>query len=75
MRGRLRRPHQRKWRRSRTRGVLMTRSGCGRQAKVSLDFKTSVFKKEVSLASLDDYIVRGGMNLFLLLPEVFKGIK
>ncbi|KAL5200468.1 hypothetical protein ABZP36_021671 [Zizania latifolia] len=34
----------------------------------SLDFETSVFKKE-------KYIVRGGRNLFPLLLEVFKGIK
>ncbi|KAL5232567.1 hypothetical protein ABZP36_031343 [Zizania latifolia] len=34
----------------------------------SLDFETSVFKKE-------KYIVRGGRNLFPLLPEAFKGIK
>ncbi|KQK08988.1 ketol-acid reductoisomerase, chloroplastic [Brachypodium distachyon] len=42
----------------------------------SLDFETSVFKKEkVSLAGHDEYIVRGGRNLFPLLPEAFKGIK
>ncbi|KAK3161436.1 hypothetical protein QOZ80_1BG0077060 [Eleusine coracana subsp. coracana] len=42
----------------------------------SLDFETSVFKKEkVSLAGHDEYIVRGGRDLFPLLPEAFKGIK
>ncbi|XP_006644446.1 ketol-acid reductoisomerase, chloroplastic-like [Oryza brachyantha] len=45
-------------------------------AMPSLDFETSVFKKEkVSLAGHDEYIVRGGRNLFPLLPEAFKGIK
>uniref|UniRef100_A0ACD5W1L5 Uncharacterized protein n=1 Tax=Avena sativa TaxID=4498 RepID=A0ACD5W1L5_AVESA len=42
----------------------------------SLDFDTSVFKKEkVSLAGHEEFIVRGGRNLFPLLPEAFKGIK
>lgn len=42
----------------------------------SLDFETSVFKKEkVSLAGHEEFIVRGGRNLFPLLPEAFKGIK
>ncbi|KAG8069306.1 hypothetical protein GUJ93_ZPchr0005g14856 [Zizania palustris] len=42
----------------------------------SLDFNTSVFNKEkVSLAGHEEYIVRGGRNLFPLLPEAFKGIK
>lgn len=41
-----------------------------------LDFETSVFKKEkVSLAGHDEYIVRGGRDLFHLLPDAFKGIK
>jgi ketol-acid reductoisomerase len=35
-----------------------------------------VFKKdEVSLAGHDEYIVRGGRDLFHLLPDAFKGIK
>ncbi|WOK91377.1 ketol-acid reductoisomerase, chloroplastic-like [Canna indica] len=47
----------------------------GRPA-LSLDFETSVFKKEkVSLAGHDEYIVRGGRDLFHLLPDAFKGIK
>ncbi|PWZ10042.1 Ketol-acid reductoisomerase, chloroplastic [Zea mays] len=45
-------------------------------AMPSLDFDTSVFNKEkVSLAGHDEYIVRGGRNLFPLLPEAFKGVK
>ncbi|XP_065873922.1 ketol-acid reductoisomerase, chloroplastic [Euphorbia lathyris] len=43
---------------------------------ISLDFETSVFKKEkVSLAGHEEYIVRGGRDLFNLLPDAFKGIK
>ncbi|WJZ96522.1 hypothetical protein VitviT2T_015200 [Vitis vinifera] len=42
----------------------------------SLDFETSVFKKEkIALAGHDEYIVRGGRDLFHLLPDAFKGIK
>ncbi|KAI4319749.1 hypothetical protein MLD38_033311 [Melastoma candidum] len=42
----------------------------------SLDFKTTVFKKEkINLAGHDEYIVRGGRDLFPLLPDAFKGIK
>ncbi|VFQ88003.1 unnamed protein product [Cuscuta campestris] len=42
----------------------------------SLDFETSLFKKEkISLAGHDEYIVRGGRDLFNLLPDAFKGIK
>ncbi|KAG6407087.1 hypothetical protein SASPL_130069 [Salvia splendens] len=42
----------------------------------SLDFQTSVFNKEkVNLAGHEEYIVRGGRNLFKLLPDAFKGIK
>ncbi|OIT01231.1 PREDICTED: ketol-acid reductoisomerase, chloroplastic [Nicotiana attenuata] len=43
---------------------------------VSLDFETSVFKKEkITLAGHDEYIVRGGRDLFKYLPDAFKGIK
>jgi ketol-acid reductoisomerase len=43
---------------------------------ISLDFETSVLKKEkVSLAGHDEYIVRGGRDLFHFLPDAFKGIK
>ncbi|KAM7270718.1 hypothetical protein ACFE04_029932 [Oxalis oulophora] len=46
------------------------------KSPASLDFETSVFKKEkVSLAGHEEYIVRGGRDLFPLLPEAFKGIK
>ncbi|KAG1330211.1 ketol-acid reductoisomerase, chloroplastic [Cocos nucifera] len=42
----------------------------------SLDFETSVFKKEkITLAGHDEYIVRGGRDLFHLLPDAFKRIK
>ncbi|XP_078429124.1 ketol-acid reductoisomerase [Wolffia australiana] len=44
--------------------------------KPSLDFETSVFKKEkITLSGHDEFIVRGGRDLFPLLPEAFKGIK
>ncbi|XP_016455731.1 ketol-acid reductoisomerase, chloroplastic [Nicotiana tabacum] len=46
------------------------------KAPVSLDFETSVFKKEkITLAGHDEYIVRGGRDLFKYLPDAFKGIK
>nr|XP_028952691.1 ketol-acid reductoisomerase, chloroplastic-like [Malus domestica] len=44
----------------------------------SLDFDTSVFTKEkINLAGHNElpYIVRGGRDLFHLLPDAFKGIK
>ncbi|XP_008785919.2 ketol-acid reductoisomerase, chloroplastic-like [Phoenix dactylifera] len=42
----------------------------------SLDFETSVFKKEkITLAGHDEYIVRGGRDLFHSLPDAFTGIK
>ncbi|KAI9093299.1 hypothetical protein K1719_027313 [Acacia pycnantha] len=42
----------------------------------SLDFQTNVFKKEkTNLAGHDEYIVRGGRDLFHLLPDAFKGIR
>ncbi|KAK7401924.1 hypothetical protein VNO78_13793 [Psophocarpus tetragonolobus] len=41
-----------------------------------LDFDTKVFKKEkINLAGHDEYIVRGGRDLFHSLPDAFKGIK
>ncbi|GAA0157246.1 hypothetical protein LIER_14554 [Lithospermum erythrorhizon] len=41
----------------------------------SLDFDTNVFNKEkVNLAGYQEYIVRGGRDLFDLLPHAFKGI-
>lgn len=42
----------------------------------SLDFDTSLFKKEkVNLAGHEEFMVRGGRDLFHLLPDAFKGIK
>ncbi|BAT90026.1 Ketol-acid reductoisomerase [Vigna angularis] len=42
----------------------------------SLDFETSVFRKEkINLAGHDEYIVKGGRDLFPLLPAAFKGIR
>lgn len=41
-----------------------------------LDFQTKVFKKEkIQLADTTEYIVRGGRDLFPLLPKAFEGIK
>ncbi|XP_055822542.1 ketol-acid reductoisomerase, chloroplastic [Solanum dulcamara] len=46
------------------------------KAPASFDFETYVFKKEkVTLAGNDEYIVRGGRDLFKYLPDAFKGIK
>lgn len=43
---------------------------------VDVQFDTKVFKKEkITLSGRDEYIVRGGRDLFPLLPEAFKGIK
>ena len=40
------------------------------------NFKTKIFKKEkVILADKEEYIVRGGRDLFHLLPKAFTGIK
>ena len=42
----------------------------------SYDFNTEIFKKEkIKLANTEEYIVRGGRDLFHLLPAAFKGIK
>jgi ketol-acid reductoisomerase len=42
----------------------------------NVEFHTEVFKKEnITPAGRDEYIVRGGRDLFHLLPEAFKGIK
>ncbi|GJZ60766.1 putative reverse transcriptase domain-containing protein [Tanacetum coccineum] len=39
-----------------------------------LDFETAIFNKEkINLAGYDEYIVRGGRDLFHLLPDAFKG--
>ncbi len=40
------------------------------------DFKSTIFKKEkITLANTEEYIVRGGRDLFHLLPKAFAGIK
>ncbi|KAK8944408.1 hypothetical protein KSP39_PZI007995 [Platanthera zijinensis] len=42
----------------------------------SLDFDTSIFKKEkANLAGHKEFTVRGGRDLFCLLSDAFKGIK
>lgn len=41
-----------------------------------VEFQTEIFNKEkITLAGRDEYIVRGGRDLFHLLPKAFKGIK
>lgn len=41
-----------------------------------LDFQTKIFKKEkISLSGTEEYIVKGGRDLFPLLPQAFAGIK
>ncbi|KAG0557490.1 hypothetical protein KC19_11G134700 [Ceratodon purpureus] len=41
-----------------------------------VEFQTEIFKKEkITPAGREEYIVRGGRDLFHLLPEAFKGIK
>ncbi len=43
---------------------------------MSLNFTTKVFKKEeIRLADSTEYIVRGGRDLFPLLPKAFDGVK
>ncbi len=42
---------------------------------MKFDFDTKVFKKEkIKLGSTEEYIVRGGRDLFPLLPKAFEGI-
>ncbi|KAG0608193.1 hypothetical protein M758_8G086300 [Ceratodon purpureus] len=41
-----------------------------------VEFQTEIFKKEkITPAGRDEYIVRGGRDLFHLLPKAFQGIK
>jgi ketol-acid reductoisomerase len=41
-----------------------------------LDFTSKVFKKEVlEVAGTKEYVVRGGRDLFPLLPKAFAGVK
>jgi len=43
---------------------------------MKFDFETNIFKKEkIILGDTEEYIVRGGRNLFSLLPKAFEGIK
>ncbi|TKY66775.1 Ketol-acid reductoisomerase [Spatholobus suberectus] len=42
---------------------------------LSLAFETSVFKEKISLAGHDEFIVKGGRDLFPLLPDAFQGIQ
>ena len=43
---------------------------------MGLDFQSNVFEKEqIQLGDTVEYIVRGGRNLFPLLPKAFDGIK
>lgn len=43
---------------------------------MTFNFETKIFKKEkVNFGSADEYIVRGGRDLFPLLPKAFDGIK
>jgi ketol-acid reductoisomerase len=47
-----------------------------RRNSMQFDFNTSVFTKEkISFSGVEEYIVRGGRNLFGLLPKAFDGIK
>ncbi len=43
---------------------------------MKLDFQTNIFEKEkIVLGNTEEYIVRGGRDLFPLLPQAFEGIK
>src|SRR5438045_6483238 len=43
---------------------------------MTLNFTTKIFEKEkIRLADTDEYIVRGGRDLFSRLPEAFEGIR
>ncbi|KAL3509205.1 hypothetical protein ACH5RR_028606 [Cinchona calisaya] len=61
----------------------MAEDGAGRSGSKPLSwsetyliFDTKVFKKDkINLAGHDQYIVRGGRDLFKFLPDAFKGIK
>ena len=56
--------------------VQMIASPLTKTDGIRLDFQTDVFNKEnITLAGQDEYIVRGGRDLFHLLPKAFKGIK
>ncbi len=41
-----------------------------------MNFESKIFTKEkISLSGTEEYIVRGGRNLFPLLPRAFEGVK
>src|ERR1700761_7393623 len=43
---------------------------------MSLNFESSIFKKErIQVGDAEEYIVRGGRDLFPLLPKALDGIK
>ncbi|MBM3460038.1 MAG: ketol-acid reductoisomerase, partial [Armatimonadetes bacterium] len=43
---------------------------------MSLNFDSKVFKKEaLNLAGTQEYVVRGGRDLFKLLPKALEGIR
>ena len=43
---------------------------------MKLDFESSIFKKErIQVGDAEEYIVRGGRDLFPLLPKALEGIK
>ena len=43
---------------------------------MKLNFESSIFKKErIQVGDAEEYIVRGGRDLFPLLPKAFEGIK
>src|SRR5579871_6344810 len=43
---------------------------------MKLNFESSIFKKElIHVGDTEEYIVRGGRDLFPLLPRAFDGIK
>ncbi|GJZ04260.1 gypsy type transposase [Tanacetum coccineum] len=54
-------------------GVKMVSAPVISRPPTLLDFETFVFNKEkINLAGYDEYIVRGGRDLFHLLPDAFK---
>ncbi len=43
---------------------------------MNLNFESSIFKKEcIQVGDAEEYIVRGGRDLFPLLPQALEGIK
>lgn len=57
------------------RGPVCVQSPVKPEAAQQLDFETKIFEKEqITLAGEKESIVRGGRNLFNLLPKAFEGI-